>query len=69
MAPGRGAAEEQREEKGRRHWLWWAVDQDGTVLAILDILVQERRTQEAAARFLRRVLDGEDVRPRVVVTD
>ena len=38
---------------GRPHWLWRAVDQDGTVL---DILVQERRTQEAAETFLRRVL-------------
>jgi len=36
---------------------------------VLDILVQERRNQEAAERFLRRVLDGEDARPRVVVTD
>jgi putative transposase len=31
--------------------------------------VQERRDQQAAERFLRRVLDGEDVAPRVVVTD
>jgi putative transposase len=41
--------------KGREHWLWRAVDRDGLVL---DILVQERRNQEAAERFLRRVLDG-----------
>ena len=52
--------------KGRTHWLWRAVDQYGLVL---DILVQARRTQEAAERFLRRVLDGEDAQPRVVVTD
>jgi putative transposase len=52
--------------KGRKHWLWRAVDRDGQVL---DILVQERRNQEAAERFLRRVLDGEDRAPRVVVTD
>jgi putative transposase len=51
----------------RRYWLWRAVDQDGTVL---DILVQSRRDQPAAERFLRRVLDAEDgVEPRVVVTD
>ena len=63
--------EVQRKIKGKKHWLWRAGDQDGLVLAILvlAILVQERRTQEAAARFLRRVLDGEDARPRVVVTD
>jgi putative transposase len=40
----------------RRYWLWRAVDQVGTVL---DILVQSRRDQHAAERFLRRVLDGE----------
>jgi putative transposase len=51
----------------RRYWLWRAVDQDGTVL---DILVQNRRDQEAAERFLRRVLDAEDgVEPRVIVSD
>jgi transposase-like protein len=47
--------------------LWRAVDQDGTVL---DILVQSRRDQHAAERFLHRVLDAEDgVQPRVIVTD
>jgi putative transposase len=51
----------------RRYWLWRAVDQDGTVL---DILVQSRRDQHAAERFLRRVLDAEDgVEPRVLITD
>jgi putative transposase len=53
--------------RGKRHWLWRAVDQHGLVL---DILVQERRDQVAAARFLRRVLDGEaGTEPRVVITD
>ena len=52
---------------GKRHWLWRAVDQHGVVL---DILVQERRDQAAAERFLHRVLDGEcGVEPRVVITD
>jgi putative transposase len=46
--------------------LWRAVDQYGVVL---DILVQERRDQTAAERFLRRVLDGEGgAEPRVVIT-
>ena len=37
---------------------------------VLDILVQARRDQQAAERFQRRVLDGEDgVEPRVIVTD
>jgi putative transposase len=53
--------------KSKRYWLWRAVDQDGIVL---DILVQERRDQVAAERFLRRVLAScEGVAPRVVVTD
>jgi putative transposase len=53
--------------RAKRHWLWRAVDQHGV---ILDILVQERRDQAAAERFLRRVLDGEGgAEPRVVITD
>src|SRR5919206_2502369 len=32
--------------EGKRHWLWRAVDKDGVVL---DILVQQRRDQQAAA--------------------
>jgi putative transposase len=58
--------EVQLKIKGKKHWLWRAVDQDGLVL---DILVQARRNREAAERFLRRVLDGEEHAPRVVVTD
>lgn len=58
--------EVQLKINGRRHWLWRAVDQDGLVL---DILVQDRRDQQATERFLRRVLDGEQRAPRVVVTD
>jgi len=46
--------EVQLKSNGRRHWLWRAVDQDGLVL---DILVQARRDQHAADRFLRRVLE------------
>jgi len=53
--------------RGNRHWLWRAVDQHGVVL---DILVQGRRDQHAAERFLHRVLDGEDGnQPRVIITD
>jgi putative transposase len=58
--------EVQLKSKGRKYWLWRTVDRDGLVL---DILVQERRNQEAAERFLRRVLGGEGETPRVVVTD
>jgi putative transposase len=53
--------------RGKRHWLSQAVDQHGFVL---DILVQERRDQAAAERFLHPVLDGESgAEPRVVITD
>ena len=58
--------EVQLKIKGRKQWLWRAVDR---ARLALDILVQERRTQEAAERFLRRVLEGEEHAPRVVVTD
>jgi putative transposase len=51
---------------GKRHWLWRAVDQNGIVL---DILVQERRDQVAAERFLRQVLANCEYEPRVVITD
>jgi putative transposase len=58
--------EVQLKSNGRKHWRWRAVDQQGLVL---DILGQARRDQGAAERFLRRVLDGEQQAPRVVVTD
>jgi putative transposase len=58
--------EVQLKSNGKQHWLWRAVDRDGLVL---DLLVQERRNQEAAERFFRRVLEGEGVAPRVVGTD
>ncbi len=58
--------EVQLKIKGKRHWLWRAVNQDGLVL---DILVQDRRNQVAAECFLRRVLAGEERAPRVVITD
>jgi putative transposase len=58
--------EVQLKSNGRKHWLWRAVDQDGLVL---DILVQARRNRTAAETFLRRVLAGCGVPPRVIVTD
>ena len=42
--------EVQLKIKGKRHWLWRAVDKHGVVL---DILVQQRRDQLAAETFLR----------------
>jgi putative transposase len=39
--------------QGRQQYLWRAVDEDGDVI---DILVQARRNQRAAARFFRKLL-------------
>jgi putative transposase len=52
--------------KGKTHYLWRAVDQDGTVL---DILVTSRRDAKAATRFFRKLLTGLEYAPRVLVTD
>jgi putative transposase len=46
--------------------LWRAVDADGMVL---DILVPERRNQQAAETFLRRLVAGYPAAPQVTVTD
>src|SRR4051794_15069882 len=51
---------------GAQQYLWRAVDQDGNVL---DILVQARRDEAAATRFLRRLLKGLEYVRRVVITD
>ena len=51
---------------GRQHYLWRAVDQDGTVL---DILVQSRRNKVAAKKFFRKLLKGCTYVPRVLITD
>jgi putative transposase len=51
---------------GKRHYLWRAVDQDGTVL---DILVQSRRNKAAAKKFFRTLLKGSRYVPRVLITD
>jgi putative transposase len=51
---------------GRKHWLWRAVDQHGTVL---DIRVQSRRNAKAAERLLRKLLKKHGKAPRVMITD
>ena len=51
--------------KGRKHWLWRAVDADGHVL---DALVQSRRDRKAALRLLRKLLK-QGIAPRVMITD
>ena len=52
--------------QGRQHYLWRAVDEDGDVI---DILVQSRRNQQAAARFFRTLLKEQGREPRRLVTD
>ncbi len=51
---------------GKTHYLWRAVDQQGTVL---DILVQSRRNKGAAKKFFRKLLKGCEYVPRVIITD
>jgi len=52
--------------KGRLHYLWRAVDQDGDAL---DILVQRRRDKKAAKKFFRKLLKGLQYVPRMIITD
>jgi putative transposase len=52
--------------RGKKHYLWRAVDQDGNVL---DILVQSRRNKNAAKRFFRKLLKGLQYVPRLIITD
>src|SRR5215218_1717211 len=52
--------------RGKKHWLWRAVDQDGVVL---DVLVQSRRDKKAAKRLLRKLLKRQTRVPRVMITD
>ncbi len=51
---------------GQQQYLWRAVDQDGTVLAIL---VQPRRDAATARTFFRTLRKGRRYVPRVVITD
>ena len=52
--------------KGKWHYLWRAVDQDGDVQ---DILLQERKDKQAAKRFFRKLLKGQGRAPNRIVTD
>lgn len=52
--------------KGNKYWLWRAVDADGYVL---DALLQSRRNKKAALRLMRKLLKGQGVTPRVMITD
>ena len=52
--------------RGRRQYLWRAVDQDGD---LIDILVQPRRNRRGAEKFFRKPLKGQGCEPRRLVTD
>src|ERR687884_555572 len=52
--------------RGKKHWLWRAVDQHGVVL---DVLVQSRRDKRAATRLLRKLLKRQIRPPHVLITD
>src|SRR5215472_1736659 len=51
---------------GRQQYLWRAVDQDGDVI---NILLQPRRDQRAAERFLHRLLRSQGKQPFRIITD
>ena len=52
--------------KGKKYWLWRAVDANGYVL---DALLQSRRNKAAALRLMRKLLKDQGTTPRVMVTD
>lgn len=52
--------------KGRKYWLWRAVDADGYVL---DTLIQSRWNKKAALKLMRKLLKRRGVTPRVMLTD
>lgn len=52
--------------RGKRMYLWRAVDDEGEVL---DLVVQGKRDTEAALRLLRRLLRNQPVEPTSIVTD
>jgi putative transposase len=52
--------------KGKKYWLWRAVDANDYVL---DALLQNRRNKAAALRLMRKLLGGQGIPPRVMVTD
>jgi transposase-like protein len=52
--------------RGRRMFLWRAVDDEGEVL---DMLIQRRRNKHAALKLLRKLLKRQGVHPETIVTD
>lgn len=52
--------------KGKQHYVWRAVDQDGEVV---DVYLQAKRDGAAVKRFFKRLLKSNGNEPRRVVTD
>ena len=52
--------------KGKQHYLWRAVDQEGEVI---DVFLQSCRDGAAAKRFFKRLLRRQGEEPRQIVTD
>ena len=52
--------------KGKKYWLWRAIDANGYVL---DALLQSRRNKAAALKLMRKLLKHQGTAPRVMVTD
>ncbi len=52
--------------RGKRHWLWRAVDNEGEVL---DFLVQSKRNARAALKLMRKLLKKQGWAPTRIVTD
>jgi len=60
--------------KGKQHYLWRAVDQDGEVVVdqdgeVVDVYLQAKRDGTAAKRFFKRLLRSHGDEPRKIVTD
>ena len=52
--------------RGRKYWLWRAVDDEGEVL---DFLVRRRRCARSARRLLRKLLKKQGFAPERITTD
>jgi transposase-like protein len=52
--------------RGRRYWLWRAVDNEGEVL---DFLVQSKRNAKAALKLMRKLLKKQGRAPTRITTD
>ena len=52
--------------RGKRMYLWRAVDSEGEVL---DFLIQSKRNKAAALKLMRKLLKTHGFAPRVIVTD